>query len=436
MRGYNREKGIYTVFTAICLVMLMYVLGLAIDSGVLELDSLRLQRASDAAAVVAGSRIGNIAPDKVELLAELVAKDNMDVHNLYYDENNLASYITTNLIDNTEININTNTLSDTFFIGQVVEGKDQWSLQAKASAHKRPVAVVLVVDKSGSMNCPADPFMPCEQERTCLKWQRKPWRGWYCVDWSDEWDCVSNPSHHKCQPSKMDKLKEAANIFVDSFNEDKDIFSVVAYSNDADVEYNITEDFNKEAIKATISQLNGNGWTNLHDGVIKAREQLALLPDAVGEGYESYQKVIVLITDGAPNRHEGNMHSYPSGCPSSSTRETLVWPILEADLARNENTLIFGIGIGQADDNTWDSFQTQPTNSNPGTYLLKSIMFRRIVNDQTNGWSDPQFPNNCFPGYSELYTNPVGEYLESPHVDDIYYMLEQVSLSIQMKLTK
>lgn len=431
MNRLSNDKGFYMVFTAIALVALLYVVGLAIDVGKLELDRTKLQLSADAGAVVAGSRIAKISPTGVEDLALLVARDNMDRYGLFYDTNDVGSYIQSRIYnDNTEVEVSTNTDTETFLIGKAVRGQPNWSLQAAASAHKRPVAVVLVVDKSGSMNCPADPSIPCQYTGRCLRWG---WRG--CIQ-REGWDCVSDPSHPTCSPSKLDKLKEASNVFVDSFNEDRDVFSVVAYSDDAEVTYNIAANFNKVAIKASIDSLRGNGWTNLHDGIKKSRDQLASLPDIVGEGCASYRKVIVLITDGAPNRHEGNWRNYPDGCPDSSTREALVWPILEADLARNENTLIFGIGIGAADDNLYDSFQTQPTNSNPGTYLLKSVMFRRIVNDQTGGWSDPQFPSSCFQGYAELSSHPRGEYLESPDIDDIYYMLEQVSLAIQMKLTR
>lgn len=400
----DNEKGIYTIFTALMLVMLMFVLGFAIDSGKLELDRTRLQRAADAGAVVAGSRIGNISTEDVESLAVEVAKDNMDLHGHYYDLSNIADYITATVTNNTQVDVDTKTESETFIIGKVVNGSTSWTLTAAAASHKRPVAVVLVVDVSGSMAETSQGDYRCQ----------------YACD-------------HR---SRLDMLKTAATAFVNSFDEDKDIFSVVSYSDTARIIHPITDEFNKETVISRINSLQPSGWTNTHDGVVKARAELNRLPDAVGDGYEAFKKVIVLITDGAPNRISNENRPYPNGCPQDSTKECVVLPIIEADLARQEGAIFFGIGIGQEDPITNLPFQTQPTDRGSGIYYLKNIMFRRIVNDQVEGWQDPQFPESCFVGYDYLTAESQGQYLQSPNADDIHYMLNQVSLAIQLRLTK
>ncbi len=390
----NNEKGVYLVFVSIFLVALLYLLGLAIDAGKLELDKVRLQRASDAGAIVGGSRIGDIAKTDVEKLAVLVAKDNMNIHKLFYDNKNIANYITAKMLTNTDLAVNANTDTETFIIGKAVKGKANWNLYSNAASQKRPVAVVLVLDISGSMN-------------DTIKGTKK---------------------------TKLDALKSAAQTFVNSFDEAKDVFSLVTFSDNSSVPYVLAKPFSKATLNQKITNLSADGWTNTDSGVKAANGQLDNIASVVGPGYDAYLKVIVLITDGAPNRNNGS--NYPNSCPSNYNKKDIVYPILESDKARSKGTVVFSIGIGQQDSNTFDAFQTQPTDSDPGQSLIKRVMLHRLANDPSSGASDPSFPSGCFPDYKQISDKPLGRYLESTDPNDISYMLNQVSLEIQMRLTK
>lgn len=389
----RNEKGIYTVFTAITLVMLMFVLGLAIDSGRLELDRTRLQLASDAGAVVSGSRIGDMSKADVEKLGRLVAQDNMKANRLFFDSNNVGNYITAVMTTNNDVEVTSKTVSETFFIGKVVSGKPSWNLSAPAAAKKRPVAVTLVLDVSRSMNEKAS--------STCTR---------------------------NCQ-TKLSALKSAAKVFVNSFDEAKDALSLVVYSDTATVKYTLAKPFSKTQLSNVIENLQVDNRTNIHAGMISARQQFVNMPTVVGAGYEAYQKVIVLITDGAPNLNAGT--KLPAGCNPVSGAENIVLPVIEADLARADNILVFGIAIGTTDTNLTNYYQTLNNSS-----LIKTVMFHRLVNAFGDAGSDPAFPTSCVPAFKDIASKPVGRYLQSAEGQDISYMLNEVSLEIQMKLTK
>lgn len=391
------EKGIYTVFTAVVLVALLYLLGLAIDSGKLEIDRTLLQRASDAASVVGGSRIGVISSTEVEELSSLVALDNFESVN----GQGSAREVVSEVINSNEVSVKISSTFDTFFSGKVVRGNSNWNLSRTSSAIKRPVAVVLVLDVSGSMTETAKGDYNCDE--------------------------VCGPE------SRLQVLKRAAKAFVEEFDQEKDAFSVVTFSDFSEVVYPISTPFSQDDINSRIDSLSAKGWTNTHSGLVQARSQLHQLSE-VTRGADAFKKVIVLITDGAPNRNSASAGNYPEGCPSSDHRPDLVWPVIEADLARREGVTIFGVGIGQEDLKTDSSFQTLPTDTTPGMYLLKSFMFRRLVNAPV--FTDPDFPEECFGSYEQISDFARGQYLQSPDDYQVSEMLSQVSLSIRMKLTE
>lgn len=387
MKTVNDEKGIYVTFVAIILVAMLYFIGLAIDGGVMEFRRMHLQRATDAAAVVGGSRIGDISKSDVEKLALLVAQDNMQANGLTFDAKN----INTKMVTNTNLEVSTLTPSNTFIIGHWVNGTSVVDLSAVAASQKRPVAVTLVVDTSGSMN-----------------------------------DSIGKGR------TKLDALKSAAKTFVNSFDETKDALSLVTFNESATASYPLAKPFSKADLSKVIDGLNANGKTNTDSGMTLANAELNKVASVIGAGYDAYLKVIVLITDGAPNLNAGG--KYPAGCPSDQNKKDIVFPILQADYARANGTVVFTIGIGSQDSNVKDAFQTQPTSSGVGSSLIKRVMLHRLANDITSASADPVFPTSCFANFDA--SKPTGRYLESTDPNDISYMLNQVSLAIKMRLTK
>jgi len=411
----DNEKGIFVIFTAILLIMLMYILGLAVDSGILELNDLRVQRAADAGAVVGGDKIGNLPKEEVESLALYVAQDNMDINNLFYNSNNIAEYIKTNLVSNT-LYVDTKAATETFFIGKAVQGNPYWDVVGSAAAQKSPVALTLLLDISSSMEKPAF------------------------------WNYDSEQPYGK---TRLEVLQDITRAVVDNFDEDMGVFTIVEiHSNSNHITYPITEPFDAGKAHRKIDAFNPRGLSNFHHGLIQANKELKIWEQSRGRRDEDFRKVIVLISDGAPNNNKGKSNRYPNGCPSSNGEDNLVWPILEADQSRENGTTLFSIGIGQDDPvgRYRDAFQTLPThegNQNddnspgvPGAYYMKDITLRRLVNDPA-GRNDPPFPENCIPNYEEISNKPQGKHIE---INDPYYnidsIMEQITKKTQLRLIK
>lgn len=391
----NKEEGVYVVFLAIILLPILYLIGWGLDSSNLQLAKIRLQRAVDAGAYVAASHIGKLSKEEIEKLAVLVTQDNINLYNKSFGQELLVSNIKAQLIDKNTVEVKALLEKDTFIIGRMVSGKNKWDVVSEAAAIKRPVAISIVLDITGSM-----------QER----------------------------SNGVGSPTRLELLKSASKTFINAFDENKDAISLVTYNSNSKTEYPLSHPFSKKELSVIIDGLEASGMTNMHSGVKKGREELDKLTTIVPKGYDHYVKVIILITDGAPNANSGG--NYPYGCSTYKNSEDMVYPILEADYAREQDIVVFAIAIGAEDPVTASVWQTQPTNTYPEYTYLKKFMMKRLVNDQVNGTSDPQFPKTCIKEYSDISNKPNGQYLESPKAEDINYMLQSVRLSIQTRLIK
>lgn len=460
----DNEKGFYLVIMPIILVVLLFVVGFAIDIGKLQLDKIKLQSSADAATIVAGSRIGLLTNPQLEQLAFAVAEDNQNSSNLNFDSNTT----TATMVTDNEIEVNTSINSETFIIGKVVDGQKDHILDVSSASHRRPVALTIVADVSGSMLCPSN--SPCEPYNQ-FQWV---WRSdgascdpnFYVADRNGVEDDICEPILPQGQESRIESLKRAAKEFIGSFDPNRDVVSVVKYAKpSSDISssvFDLATNYNLSAVNNSIDDLNAGGGTPMHSGIVKGVEQintLGALTDLDGNvlNPDAYLKVVVFITDGVPNHNapvdsNGNELNQPSiDCQGALSvgythsfdhMEPYVRTMDAADIARSNDVLFYGIGIGAADtSNMNDVFQSINSQS------LKSIFMRRIVNDNrlANGYTDPvtgqytqpdpQLPFQCANTYGNV-VGGVGEYLEAPNGSGISDMLSRVRLSIQMKLTK
>jgi hypothetical protein len=166
---------------------------------------------------------------------------------------------------------------------------------------RKPVDVMLVIDRSGSMG---DPPVP-----------------------------IAN-------------VKAAAKAFVDKLDPLVDQVGLVSYADSATLDHQLAGGVSGFAeVKGAIDDLSAGGYTNIGDGVYTAQQELQSVrhnPDAI--------PVIVLLTDGIANRQnkpppEHRCTEWPSfetGCTQFARSE--------AAAAKGQGTIIFTVGLSLA----WD----------------------------------------------------------------------------------
>ena len=102
---------------------------------------------------------------------------------------------------------------------------------------------------------------------------------------------------------RWDAVRDAARVFVQSFDEANDRFSLITYSDGSKVieEMNAARGFNKTKIVNDIPQSLPGGSTAMVEGLYHGWDELRTVP----RGQQSSLRVIVLFTDGASNSVPG-----------------------------------------------------------------------------------------------------------------------------------
>lgn len=92
----------------------------------------------------------------------------------------------------------------------------------------------------------------------------------------------------------MEQTKKAAREFIDTVTEQDSRISLVSYDSDACIECPMTYD--KEHLKNSVENISEGGATNIYEGMSNAEQLLS--------NSKAKKKIIVLMTDGMPNRGE------------------------------------------------------------------------------------------------------------------------------------
>lgn len=103
------------------------------------------------------------------------------------------------------------------------------------------------------------------------------------------------------EKSKLDYVKEAANNFIDDFDNSTDRFGLIAFSTTANIERDLTYDFNM--IKNKINEFPAAGLTNITIALNHAKQQFQ------ENGRENADKYVVLITDGKEINRENAINA-------------------------------------------------------------------------------------------------------------------------------
>ena len=297
---YDNEQGIILIIFSVVLVVMLGVLGIAIDSGNLYRSQLRLQRAADAG-VLAGlahtileknnlPTEPSLFKQKIQERAVEVTAENLAQSGIVVDVANdiSAVYSIVGGIPQLSVSIDADIplmIMDAVplqIIGMTTFPSSQ--KVAAAAAGSRDIAnISLILDVSDSMNCPSSG--PC----TCLTPSRTD-------------DCPTEASNLGTT-QRMQELTTAVTAFLDEFDEVTDRISVTGFNTAAslivpfkrDGGGNLDMGFDKAAINTQVGNLNPAGLTNHCDAIMTAFKEVQAV-DLHQDGEVAY----LFFTDGAP----------------------------------------------------------------------------------------------------------------------------------------
>lgn len=394
------ERGIFIVLFAVVLLALLAMVGLTIDTGMLTLQAAQAQRSVDAAALVGTAHIGVLSETDLVDLARGVARDNLERNNVRYATSNPNQDISV-VLDETDrtLSVAVSSATEPFIMGKVASAQSRFDLIRKAKGKKRPLAVAIAADLSSSMLCRASGGPePCDY----------------------------------FGGSRLEALLGAGLGFIDSLNEKEDAIAIIGFAGSTTVVFEMSHPFSAREVKdALMMQSVGYGETNIHAGLAAARAQMAKLESLVGTaGYNDFVKVIALVTDGAPTISNLPARFLPSACRGLRKQRHFIWPILEADQARQDGILVYTVGVGAEDPITDSPWQ--------GGYkdhmTLKPYFLRRLANHADAATEDPAFPDPCIPTYLDMMPYAQGEYQSSLDANDLQAMLNRLWRSSQLRL--
>ncbi len=474
------EGGAFFPLAFLIFSALLAVAGLAIDAGNMFLTQLYLQRAVDAGVISAMLDSSNSDDDTLRAATTSFIIANMRASGIYHPDatdSRPASSITVN-VDRGQINANADTPAQTFILHALLPELASYEVvNARAGGGGRRVAVVLVLDESGSMKASQE----CSVSNACRM------------------------SNGRC--TKACLLKQAAKSFIADLD-DTDFIGVVGFNSistsgsgssfvagsralqplvpcsDLPGESRCKDQTINNPITGQdgiIDQLTSNGGTCISCGLSLAR---GLFNNANLD--PSVARYVVLMSDGAPthsphdrpapNPNNGSHHCgyaaisaassatcyYTAERDSSGRRTYTIIPecaqrhayaaIVQSDLLRSMNIPVLGVGLGASGEN-WcmeegDRVPFQTCSERAETHLLpedqiqfrtRPYLFRRLTNTVrlTNnllGPADPAFEpigyqehSLCIPRYGPSF--PPGEYFETPdatYLSNLFKALFQI----------
>lgn len=271
-RRLMNQRGVSVFLFGFCLVVMVPVIGLAVDVTLMYLAQTKLSAAADAAAL-AGARA--LSRGNNETAQQQSATD---VATSYFYKNYPDGYLSTVSIAAPTIAIDTTASSRTVTVTSSIQfpltflrwlgpNSSTSPLNASAVATRKDVNVMLVLDHSGSLSYSGS-----------------------------------------CEP-----MKSAATAFLQQFAQGRDNVGLASFATGSlvDVPLNTTFRSGGTDIGAVISGINCANSTNSSSGLWKAYDQLATLnkPDALN--------AILFFTDGMPTALTAWNHVSAPGCSAN-----------------------------------------------------------------------------------------------------------------------
>jgi Flp pilus assembly protein TadG len=258
-RGRSTERGFVLVFVAVTLTTLLLFCGLALDSGRAYVVKAQLTKAVDGAALGA-ARMLNSGDPRGE--ATRIFRANFPAGYLGTSSVSDPPGFDLQTLPATGVNVitvtGTATLPTTFM---KLAHVDQVTVTSSGEATRRMVDLSLVLDVSSSIG------------------------------------------------SRWGAVRDAARVFVDSFDRANDRIALVTYGNGARVvdAMSAGRGFDKLRVIADVPESLPGGSTAMVEGLYRGWDELRSVPG----GQQSSLRVIVLFTDGASNSVPGNYPASP-----------------------------------------------------------------------------------------------------------------------------
>jgi Flp pilus assembly protein TadG len=274
----TEERGIAVLFTAITMVFIVPLIGLVVDAGILYTVKTKLQMAVDAGAL-AGARAlsrGLDGPSQ-QASAKAVAKDYVlaNFPNGYF---NISAptppdpTIDESVSNQRSITVNASVSAPLYFMRWL--GDQATTVSATATAVRRDVNVMIVMDRSGSL-----------------------------------------AQSGSCAP-----LKQAAVSFVNKFANGRDNVGLVTFATSSMVDFPAATNFlsASPAVPDILNSLTCNGGTNSAQGLWQGYTQLVALnqPNALN--------VMLFFTDGNPTAFTARFPILNSSSCTDKTAKTAV----------------------------------------------------------------------------------------------------------------
>ncbi len=275
----NNIKGQVIVYVALIMVVIILIVGIAIDGGIGLAVKAKLSSAVDAAAIAAGRALaegGDFDERKANARIAAVKFFNANFPSNYLradptlrnPEDIVINYDSTEGIYT--VTVTANATVPTFFLR--IAGNRTFTASALAETTKRDLDMILVLDCSGSL---APPYSPS---------------------------------------GTFDMVKSSAISFIDNFADGPggDRVGLVTFASGAVLDVPInktsTRGFDKTQVTNAINALTVGGATASEEAIRRAKEEL----DAVPTSIRSSLRVIVFFSDGAPNTIACNFSGGPS----------------------------------------------------------------------------------------------------------------------------
>jgi len=369
----NREKGISVIFTAISLTTIVPLVGLAIDAGILYTVKGRLQMAVDAGAL-AGARALSRGNDdssqqsNAKAVAQAYALLNFPSGYFNITPPAFSSgdiTVDESVANQRSVTVSTHVSAPLYFLRWL--GNTAATVNATATAVRRDVNVVIVMDRSGSLQ--------------------------------NSGSCAG--------------LKSAAVEFVTKFANGRDNVGLVTFATSSANDFSIANNFNtaSPSVTSILNSITCTGGTNSAQGLYYGYQQLVAL------NQPSALNVVLFFTDGYPNTFTG---LFPikgsSGCTSKADKQGVLAAGYSNPLtAPTTPSAMFGllswVGGTQPMSSDLNLPPNPPTSSSGCAYASD---FTTVGNDISYIPNSDVWGNSTNTGYQTVTTDGSGHIAANP----------------------
>ena len=307
------QRGNTLITVALFMLVFMAFLAMVVDVGLYYTERRKMQNAADAAALAGGQVLMEGGSDAAILASvqSYASQNGAPSVTAFYEPSH--SLVGTGKPSNARgLSVTTQSTWSTVFAGVV--GVHTMTVQAAAESKYRPLSIVMVLDRSGSM----------DDNSYCTN------SSWFCS--TSQSACTSWRCRGVWAEQPITDAIEAAKTFVDLNDPSLTKIGVVTYGSDATLDQGLTASYVQ--VKSAIDRQVADGCTNGSTAMFRGRGEL-LGPRAVPNSV----RIMVLLTDGNPNvPYCGDCRS---NCPQAKNAMRL-----EASVAAANNIEIYAIGLG------------------------------------------------------------------------------------------